>query len=184
MGNFFPFLRLSSRIFRCSGDFLANFSENSWNVGSYWRLQETIGLSDFGSRPQSIGLSEIGLNYWLPTSGHNIEREITTFGKGQIMGGGGGSARSTGGQSKGRSNCPFLWGGGGESKLTPPLSNHLSPSVCRGLFNRRRTDCLSSGKWTSVDLCFSFYSVPVIYFVTVKAYLVSSALLKTLDVLF
>ncbi len=28
---------------------------------SYWRIQETIGLSDIGSRPQSIGLSDIGL---------------------------------------------------------------------------------------------------------------------------
>jgi hypothetical protein len=28
---------------------------------SYWRIQETIGLSDIGSGPQSIGLSDIGL---------------------------------------------------------------------------------------------------------------------------
>jgi hypothetical protein len=37
---------------------------------SYWRIQETIGLPDIGSRPQSIGLSDIGLrkNYRLPTS--------------------------------------------------------------------------------------------------------------------
>jgi hypothetical protein len=37
---------------------------------SYWRIQETIGLSDIGSRPQSIRLSDIGLikNYRLPTS--------------------------------------------------------------------------------------------------------------------
>jgi hypothetical protein len=37
---------------------------------SYWRIQETIGLSDIESRPQSIGLSDIGIrkNYRLPTS--------------------------------------------------------------------------------------------------------------------
>jgi hypothetical protein len=37
---------------------------------SYWPIQETIGLWDIRSRPQSIGLSNIGLrkNYWLPTS--------------------------------------------------------------------------------------------------------------------
>ncbi len=37
---------------------------------SEWQFRETIGLSDFGSRPQSIKLSDIGLtkNYWLPTS--------------------------------------------------------------------------------------------------------------------
>jgi hypothetical protein len=28
---------------------------------SDWRILETIGLSDIGSRPQSIGLSDIGL---------------------------------------------------------------------------------------------------------------------------
>jgi hypothetical protein len=28
---------------------------------SYWRIQDTIGLSDVGSRPQSIGLSDTGL---------------------------------------------------------------------------------------------------------------------------
>jgi hypothetical protein len=28
---------------------------------SDWRIRETIGLSDIGSRPQSIGLSDIGL---------------------------------------------------------------------------------------------------------------------------
>ncbi len=35
-----------------------------------WRIQETIVLSYIGSRPQSIGLSDIGLriNHWLPTS--------------------------------------------------------------------------------------------------------------------
>jgi hypothetical protein len=38
---------------------------------SYWRIQETIRLSDIGSRPQSIELSDIGLrkNYRFPTSG-------------------------------------------------------------------------------------------------------------------
>jgi hypothetical protein len=37
---------------------------------SDWRIRETIGLSDIGSRPQSIRLSDIGLtkNYRLPTS--------------------------------------------------------------------------------------------------------------------
>ncbi len=37
---------------------------------SYWRTQETIGLSDIGSRPKSIGLSDIGLRkiQRLPTS--------------------------------------------------------------------------------------------------------------------
>ncbi len=40
---------------------------------SYWRIQETIGLSDNGLRPQSIRLSEIGLrkNFWLPTSANS-----------------------------------------------------------------------------------------------------------------
>jgi hypothetical protein len=37
---------------------------------SDWRILETIGLSDIGSRPQSIGLSNIGFKktYRLPTS--------------------------------------------------------------------------------------------------------------------
>jgi hypothetical protein len=35
---------------------------------SYWRIQETIGLMDIGSKPQSIGQSDIGKNYRLPTS--------------------------------------------------------------------------------------------------------------------
>ncbi len=40
---------------------------------SYWRIHETIGLSDIGSRRQSIWLSDIGLrkNYRLPTSAHH-----------------------------------------------------------------------------------------------------------------
>jgi hypothetical protein len=35
---------------------------------SDWRILETIGLSDIGSRPQSIELSDIGLTKRLPTS--------------------------------------------------------------------------------------------------------------------
>jgi hypothetical protein len=38
----------------------------------YWRIQGTIGLSDIGSGPQSIGPLDIGLrrkNYRLSTSG-------------------------------------------------------------------------------------------------------------------
>jgi hypothetical protein len=47
--------------------------ELSENRISYWRIQETIGLldiMDIRSRPQSIGLSDMGLrkNYRLPTS--------------------------------------------------------------------------------------------------------------------
>jgi hypothetical protein len=39
---------------------------------SDWRIQETIGLSDMASRPQSIGLSDIGLrkNHRVPTSAY------------------------------------------------------------------------------------------------------------------
>ncbi len=42
-------------------------------------MRETIGLSDTGSRPQSIGLSDMGLtkNYQLPTSAnHTAERKL------------------------------------------------------------------------------------------------------------
>jgi hypothetical protein len=41
---------------------------------SYWRIQKTLGLSDIGTRPQCIRLSDIGLrkNYRLPTSDDNV----------------------------------------------------------------------------------------------------------------
>ncbi len=42
---------------------------------SYWRIQETIRLSDIRSRPQSIGISDIGKNYRLPTSAVKSERQ-------------------------------------------------------------------------------------------------------------
>jgi hypothetical protein len=39
---------------------------------TYWQIQETVGLSDIRTNPQSIGLSDIGhrKNYRLPTSGY------------------------------------------------------------------------------------------------------------------
>jgi hypothetical protein len=55
---------------------------------SDWQIRETIGLSDIGSRPQSIGLSGIRLtkNHRLPTSGllyfHILNRDrpkLTSF---------------------------------------------------------------------------------------------------------
>jgi hypothetical protein len=78
------------------------------------RIGEFKKLSNIGSRPQSIRLSEIGLrkNYWLPTSGHNIEREITTFGKGQITGEGGVHAVQVV-KAKVGQIVPFSGGGGG-----------------------------------------------------------------------
>jgi hypothetical protein len=67
----------------------------------------------------------------------NIEREIPIFGREQIAGGRLHAVRVV----KGRSKCPLLWEGGRgtrDENLTPPLSNHLSPSVCHGIFNRRQ----------------------------------------------
>jgi hypothetical protein len=48
---------------------------------NYRNIEYRIGefkLSDIGSRPQSIGLSDIGLrkNYRLPTSGFNVIMEL------------------------------------------------------------------------------------------------------------
>jgi hypothetical protein len=45
---------------------------------SYWRTQETIGLSDIGSKPKSIRLSDIGLrkNYRLPTSALQLKAAL------------------------------------------------------------------------------------------------------------
>jgi hypothetical protein len=55
---------------------------------SDWRIQETIGLLDIGSRPQSIGLSDIGLrkNYRFRTSDtymieQNIQAIAAKFGR-------------------------------------------------------------------------------------------------------
>ncbi len=42
MGNFYSFLRLSSRIFHHSDDILANFRENSWVVGVHIVLLASI----------------------------------------------------------------------------------------------------------------------------------------------
>jgi hypothetical protein len=84
-----------------------------WFVLANLRYYRTIGYRIKASIYRTIG-NRTQKNYFgLPYFGHNIERE--TFGEGQITGGGGGvgSARSTGGQRKGRSNCPLLWGVGG-----------------------------------------------------------------------
>jgi hypothetical protein len=52
--------------------FFTNFRRLKEYWISDWRIQETIRLSNIGSRPQSTWLSDIGLrkNYRLPTSGN------------------------------------------------------------------------------------------------------------------
>jgi hypothetical protein len=49
--------------------FFATIGLSEYRISDWW-IQETIGLSDIESRPQSIGLSDIGLrkNQQLPTS--------------------------------------------------------------------------------------------------------------------
>jgi hypothetical protein len=46
--------------------FFSAFEQSDYQI-SYWQIQETIGLLDIGSRPQSIGY-RTQKNYWLPTS--------------------------------------------------------------------------------------------------------------------